>query len=894
MKRQHNILSSKILCAIFETTLLRNICEENKCSEKRCDNKDIDINNCYLLDFGKLRKLLMDRTNYNEYDLRNHIKTYCNSINSGDELDFFDIVFDFADNMIVRVGNQFCFKYDFTDIWIDTVRKIGEELIVTAGVVLDDLRCGVNRRNKMDWPYCIEHNNYELKKVLNRGLGVSENHFHLRSSSPYFDISWIYLMNDVEKGKYQHEIENMNKNLLNGSPYHISDYPLSMIWRKVAGSRLALYKFSCSETINNTKYIDLLNEIISFNENGYAKSFINKIQEEIDKLPKSGIDYAGKNIIYTDQQCEFVSGERYILYGCLRKIILKQSDYKIISKYLFLYLIMKNRFYSEVVQSNKRNGFYNFNLYQQRKDAFIPWKNETNVATETIYSVLDGSKMYSLELRIYPHDSSQKISNDIDMYDRAIETAKQLVKKRRDITYSEKDFCYYTLHFIKLPDICKDEICKKCKNFGNCRSNELRQTIERQAVAIMGLHGEEFKRIRGIDAAGEEMNCRPEVFAQQFRRLLYYFKLDSIDEEYDSQLKATYHVGEDNYDIIDGLRAIYEAIYFLDLRSGCRLGHATLLGNDPKKYYNGERNPIAIPCQIFLDNLVWMYYFINEHQILFDELDLLSDYINKNFWIYFEKIYGSELSDFHIEAIVNLDRKLSIERKNQIIAEYRNLKYNISDYYSSFMLRGDDPELYRRFYTNEPLNLSYSEQYRICKTHEEMQNARKNIRAKYLYYLYHYSCTVKKNGNQLICEKLPEYFIKCTEIIQTKFQEIISYKGIGIETNPSSNLMISTFDSYEEHPISVFYDHALLNDSSKTQLNVSINTDNKSIFSTSLANEYAYLMYYLENKKDSDGHNMYTRFNILQWLDEIRRIGNEQSFIIPPKNTAHLDDDQRG
>lgn len=885
MKRQHNMLSSKILCAVFETTLLRNFCQDTNHLERSYDCK---IDDCYLLNMEKLKKLLATRTDYNEYDLINHIKTYCDSINSGDEFDFFDIVFDFADNMIVRADNHFCFKYDFTDIWIETVRKIGEELIVTAGVVLDDLRCGVKDQNKMDWQYCIEHNNHELKKLLNRGCGVSENHFHLRSSSPYFDISWIYLMNDVENGKYQREIEFFQNNLLNESPYHISDYSLSMIWRKAATLRIVLYELNNTE--DNAKIKELhkfADEIISYNGSKCEYSNINKIQTRINRLPKLGIDYAGKSIIYTSQQCNFVSGERYILYNCLRKIVLKETGYVKLSAYLFLYLIMKNRFYSEMVQSNGRKGFYNFNLYQARKDSFIPWENEENVAAETIYSVLDGPKMYSFELRIYPPESPGEISKSIHLYDKAIEKAKKLLKKRRGITYSGTDFCYYTLHFIKTPeDDCEESKCKRCIKCSNCRDSERRNRIERQTAAIMQLSSESLKRIRGIDAAGEEIKCRPEIFAKQFRRLLYYFKPDSTYGE-NNQLKATYHVGEDNYDIVDGIRAIYEAVYFLDLRSGCRLGHATLLGNDPEEYYNYQRNPIAIPCQIFLDNLVWMYYFINEHQILFDKSDLLSDYINKNFQVYFSKIYGSELSDLKIESMVKMDRKLSLKQKNNLLVDFRNIEYNISDYYYSYMLRGDDPELYRRFYTNEPLNLSYSEQYRICSTHEDMQNARNNIRAKYLYYLYHYSCSVKKNGNQLIYEKLPDYFIKCVKLIQKKLQELISFKGIAIETNPSSNKLISTFNSYADHPISVYYDHALLNDSSKTQLNVSINTDDRSVFSTSLVNEYAYLMFYLENKKDINGNNVYTRFNILQWLDEIRRTGNEQSFRLLQKNNAN-------
>ena len=116
------------------------------------------------------------------------------------------------------------------------------------------------------------------------------------------------------------------------------------------------------------------------------------------------------------------------------------------------------------------------------------------------------------------------------------------------------------------------------------------------------------------------------------------------------------------------------------------------------------------------------------------------------------------------------------------------------------------------------------------------------------------------------------------DLVQQEMRRKVTYRDIGIETNPSSNLLISNFGKMEDHPISVFYDDMLLNDSSKVQMNVSINTDDKSIFSTSLTNEYAYLEFYLEHKK-KDGKYAYSRYNILQWLNSIRIMGNEQSFI---------------
>ena len=122
-------------------------------------------------------------------------------------------------------------------------------------------------------------------------------------------------------------------------------------------------------------------------------------------------------------------------------------------------------------------------------------------------------------------------------------------------------------------------------------------------------------------------------------------------------------------------------------------------------------------------------------------------------------------------------------------------------------------------------------------------------------------------------------YITCIiEAIQKELIKQIAMRGIAIETNPSSNLFISSIESYDEHPISNFYDNRLKKSSQETQLNVSINTDDKSVFSTCLSNEYAYLAFYLENKRNDKGEYLYKRFEIYNWLDEIRRMGNEQSF----------------
>ncbi len=62
------------------------------------------------------------------------------------------------------------------------------------------------------------------------------------------------------------------------------------------------------------------------------------------------------------------------------------------------------------------------------------------------------------------------------------------------------------------------------------------------------------------------------------------------------------------------------------------------------------------------------------------------------------------------------------------------------------------------------------------------------------------------------------------------------------------------------------------------QLFVSINTDDKGVFNTSLENEYALLASALEFAEDENGDKLYNPAAIYKWLDSIREMGIQQSF----------------
>ena len=120
-------------------------------------------------------------------------------------------------------------------------------------------------------------------------------------------------------------------------------------------------------------------------------------------------------------------------------------------------------------------------------------------------------------------------------------------------------------------------------------------------------------------------------------------------------------------------------------------------------------------------------------------------------------------------------------------------------------------------------------------------------------------------------------------------REFISRKGISIECNPSSNVLIGTFGSYQDHPILAFNTMGLSNDNSGTQMHVSINSDDPGVFDTTVSFEYALLARALCEKENENGEHLYSERQIEEYLRYIVRMGKEQVF--PPCNSlsSYLD-----
>lgn len=967
---------------------------------------------CMSLDLEKLGQALHGYMSaFTDTEISNmlvSLKNFLNEYNrflgvrrSGEELSVFDAVFRFSDGMLTRKNNRVMVRYERFLRWRATTKEVGEDIFVTAFLARHDLKSSIYCRD-FTWPVVIGHSNVQLRRIT--GKGMAENHFHLWGSSPYFHISWIWMMNQVTQVERNEQIEYFS-NQARHVPfvYGRGEYEMDMKMSCLQAALIRLYLYTrlreiplelgkyyiewqellpwtegfrsivevsningfetmrTAEVLNELvhwdtsieKYIPVLKRIcqkpVNFQElsgtsgqlltadilrfifqrqgriclqdcrdllepsryqqlserkteqkirfylreHGVLLSHLDEIQNITDNL-RSGFgdtdtssDYALRAVsVHSYRENEnngILGGERWLLYEMFRRIERRDSTLTTqVYNLFYAYLLIKEKWRGEMVQSNNWVGFENFSIYQRRTGVFpLERQLEEQKVRMAVISCVE-QNVRCLELRITPKNTSRENYEEIRFLDHAIDPGEDHVeeaglpksegKRRRRL----RDICFYVLHFIKWPD---DQVSSQV--FCSHRHASLRHDIEKKALALLEFrhhYPETAARVLGIDASSQEIGCRPEVFAQGFRTLHSDTSFVYSEKGFQKlpQLRVTYHVGEDFLDVTDGLRAIDEAILFLNLDCGDRLGHALALGISVSDWYRSKQYYLSIPKQDYLDNIVWLYHALIRYNISFS--DNLKNRIEKDFAKYFGEIYRKHMDDQFIRAI-----RKDKEDRGGVWTHKDNLVFDIHAYYDAWKLRGDTPELYRRgYYYNNETYISPYDRNAVNYSFPIDFEVRKNSEPAILYYYYHYSKEVREAGKQNADIKVDYEYIRAVEQVQKAMQKELVKRGIGIETNPSSNWMIGTFSRYDEHPIIKWFNNGLTVDSEALrecpQLWVSINTDDQGIFNTKLENEYALLARALEKKKDEKGEYIYSKAMIYEWLDKIREMGIRQSF----------------
>lgn len=822
------------------------------------------LNNIDLLDRGEFSKFFsyINPTLYNKNEIQNLFLLINNNWMKADEKrSLFNILIFASKDILKENTHEILCKYNELLRWREISYQLGEDIFTTSFLAKNDLH-RLDERVFFSWKPIIGNDNKRLQEILKRG--IAENHFHLNGSAPHCDLNWIYLMNNIKdcyklfnefdkNFNLSANISIRNSNLNNNNNFSkFSDF--IKIAFLIRGYLFMMLEDKLDLKIYEDQNINM-KEILAFKMGTELEDGVNNLSDILQieknecskKIGGRVVDYfISKDLnISNHNENILLCGERIFLYNMFSKIFQGNIN-KDTETLFYLYLLIKQKFRSEIVQINKEVGFGNFSDYQSRKSLFLDKLFKNAVSCMAIKSSTTYDYLSKIEARIGPPDKLKSIKN-YDMYIRndnlygLNENIEEFLNKKEK-EREEKEKFFYTIHFIKEAENI-EKLSEEDKNILmiTCKNYKIREAIDKKVDRILKLKekNEIFrKRVLGIDAANVEIGCRPEVLAPAFRKI----KESDIENKF-KPFGVTYHVGEEFLDIIDGLRAIDECILFLNLENGNRLGHALALGISPEEYYISKGKILILPKQDLLDNITWIYYKIKE---------------------------------FNIDVPTSFLMKLKSMFDKYLLEIYSTSDISMELYYDSWKLRGDCPKEYLQAENNTVKN--YKKNY-----HPSVVLIRQNEYAKKLYTRYHYDPEVKKKGSEIVEFLICSEYINICEQLQKKFQEKISRMGIFIESNPSSNILIGTINRYADHPIKKFYNLGLTYDleelNSSHQICVSINTDDQGVFGTSLENEYALLALALEKEKDENGNFKYNPTMIYEWLDRIRQMGLEQSFL---------------
>lgn len=811
------------------------------------------------------------------------------SLKGRSALDVFAVLEELAEQLLIMENHEVVCKYSELLRLRYVTNYVEEDLLVCAYLVGHRARYHeAGQQTDFGWNTIIGHNNVQLHGILQEG--ISDNHFHLYGSAPIFHLIWLDYMNILPNMKDMKKLRNIGKRPRASRNHYYVDYQEESYDRavlKAALIRIFLIFWLIEDDFRCDKDAFVNKKLLLYREEKVASLLANKeqiedyyleIQDAVDYLRayfgiKQGkflIDYAlyqTKTGLNQDLAGNLsFAGERWFIYQMLEKEMFGRNVKPKYLQWFYAYLVIKNNLRNEIIQTNDTDGFENFSIYTKRKDLY---HDTANMAITAVYSSLLSDNLRSLEIRISPAESALDYALKIRGYE------DMFVAEEQRIQGYAKTRLYYVLHFSK----CDDKFYEKMDGANTlselerqairyqvsyeCRHYWKRQQLNQQANELCKFrerYPRQAEKVLGIDACSQEIGCRPEIFACVFRFLANHIVDDMVDSKV-GQLKMTYHVGEDFLDAVDGLRAVDEAIRFLNLRYGSRIGHGTVLGIDICKWYERKRYTIVLPQQDYLDNVAWMYHKLTEFNI--QGCENLLHYLEKQFDIYFSKIYLQYMSEKETREFIHSN--------------------SIHAYYEAWKLRGDEPELYMTGKFGKVTDMQYiGRNYLVNYQYPESFDSRKRSEVVGLYYMYHYNYDVRDVGRNIIEVQIPSFYAEGVCRIQKAMQYFVASCGIGIETNPSSNLLVSTIDSYDEHPIAQLYNKDLTYDPDKlqgcAQMNVSINTDDKGVFRTSLENEYALMACALEKVKDKEGKAVYNQQMIYAWLENIRKMGNLQSF----------------
>lgn len=382
-----------------------------------------------------------------------------------------------------------------------------------------------------------------------------------------------------------------------------------------------------------------------------------------------------------------------------------------------------------------------------------------------------------------------------------------------------------TFHFIREPDEAPSTTRMRRIAFTG-----LRERIHEQALRILDdvTRTEYAPFVVGLDVASMETDAPIEVFAPLLRAMRSPWPVppSRLPGQKRSALRdfgLAVHAGEEFRHLAEGIRRVVETIDFCGYRAGDRIGHALSLGIEPLSWAERWGRVAIVPCQVRLDDLVWMW----------EALD----------------------GDTRHTA---LRVRLPAEARSLFQRIYRRPFPGMDVLSEAWRLRAEDPLSYRELQTAQIPTLGplrrHMRRSLECALRDKAGEGEK------IWWDTLTDPEVSALGAQALEVELKRDEMLALRDLQDVVLRRLVRERIAIEVNPSSNLSIGPFSRVAEHPI--FRWAPLEGGDESLRPIVVVGSDDPAIFGSELVHEYALL--FLAAEEHSRSQRVAAR-----WLREL-------------------------
>ena len=482
---------------------------------------------------------------------------------------------------------------------------------------------------------------------------------------------------------------------------------------------------------------------------------------------------------------------------------------------LWLYLLIQNQYLTLLVQ---RDDFYGFDQFQ--KYTFTELRDATEQEYLTRFKQAHGygstSQIGYLEGRFAPKKdmpSFEKLLTTI-LSGYAIYLKPGLISEINTLTkilkhlkenppQPEQAKLALVVHFIKQPVDKNDPFPFK----------KLYEMLAQQAsilIRLLKTNPELAHWVRGIDAAANEMDTPPEVFAPLFRVL----KSQGIKH-------MTFHVGEDFSHLVSGIRAIADAIRFLPLGNGDRLGHCTSIGIIPAIWRRSLPPTLTVTQETHLLDLIFVWQTLRHNHLMLKWANLAA---SKALTLAQKVFKDSSISCIeHLDAIFSLR---DIYPLYEPLQEENRWQLRAASVWDTEYQRVD--ELLNKVERRSELNL-----YRRWLFDDEIRKARNTM-------------------HTLLTDWLPDDALIA---LQQAVMKDIAKKNIAIECPPTSNTRISQYIEVKEHHVFRWMGLPSNSIEGDVPMSVCLASDDPGIFVTDMKAEFYHLFAVLTQQMGFSSHD---------------------------------------